>query len=397
MAGVLIEACIYDLGEHRVKRFFVRVKLPNGKDVTGTFRTIREARAFRDAKRAKRAQGALVDARSETITFEQYAEEWRASRAKLQAPSTVAKIARDLKVHVYPVIGSKKIASIRKTQVQALVGTMAETLAPVSVRNVYSLSVAGVFKAAVDDDVIVKSPCVGIRMPRAKKRDKIVPLTTDEVRHVAENITEGLQVAVLLAAATGLRPGELFGLTVDRVDFLKRTVTIDRQLRETLVDGTKEMYYLGPVKTEASEATIAVDEETLNRLSLHLQRFPAQRLTMLEGRPSDPGMPERRKRVEVDLLFSFNGGVVDRSRQSTEFRRAAEGLELPPRTSWHALRHYCASALIAGGANVKAVQHQMRHDLLSMTLDRYTHLMEEDDEKTRAILAASARALLGAA
>jgi hypothetical protein len=62
------------------------------------------------------------------------------------------------------------------------------------------------------------------------QRKQVVPLTTEQVAAVRDALPPQLQALVTLAAGTGMHQGECFGLTVDRVRFLERTVAVDRQL-----------------------------------------------------------------------------------------------------------------------------------------------------------------------
>jgi len=75
---------------------------------------------------------------------------------------------------------------------------------------------------------------------------------------------------VTLAAGTGLRPGECFGLTLDRVDFLRRTLTVDRQL--VTVTGHPAF---GPPKTAASVRTIPLPRVVVDALGAHLAAHPS--------------------------------------------------------------------------------------------------------------------------
>ena len=84
-------------------------------------------------------------------------------------------------------------------------------------------------KAAIRDRRIASNPCDGTKLPKVQ-RAQIVPLTTEQVSAVRDALPPILQALVTLAAGTGMRQGECFGLTVDRVRFLERTVTVDRQL-----------------------------------------------------------------------------------------------------------------------------------------------------------------------
>lgn len=57
---------------------------------------------------------------------------------------------------------------------------------------------------------------------------------------------------------------------------------------------------------------------------------------------------------------------------------------LPDGFRFHDLRHYYASLLIASGADVKVVQHRLRHTNATTTLNTYSHLWPDTDESSRA-------------
>ena len=61
---------------------------------------------------------------------------------------------------------------------------------------------------------------------------------------------------------------------------------------------------------------------------------------------------------------------------------------LPEGFSYHDLRHYMASLLIASGADIKTVQARMRHASARTTLDTYGHLWPDADESTRTAIGA---------
>ena len=67
-------------------------------------------------------------------------------------------------------------------------------------------------------------------------------------------------------------------------------------------------------------------------------------------------------------------------------RGTIEGL--PDTFTFHDLRHYLASLLIASGADIKTVQARMRHASATTTLDTYGHLWPDADESTRAAIGA---------
>lgn len=103
-----------------------------------------------------------------------------------------------------------------------------KALSPATVGVVHGL-VAAVFKAAVRDRNLTGSPCEGTKLPKREPK-KVVPLATEAVQAPVDAVPARYEALVVLAAGTGLRQGEAIGLTRDRIDFLRRTLTVDRRL-----------------------------------------------------------------------------------------------------------------------------------------------------------------------
>lgn len=386
MARVKLEPCIYDAGGGR---FLVRVKLPNGKDVTRTFDGIRNARAWRDAQRSDRARGTVVDPAAGKITFETYANTWLENKAT-KAHNTKTLVRRSLEIHAFPYIGSKRMAAIRRSDVQGIVNRMNQTLQPVTVRN-YHGHLSAVFTSAVLDGIIVDTPCKEIALPENRKGPhSVVPLLPRHVTHIAEHMTDEWVAAVAMAVGTGLRPGELFALTTDRVDFLRGTVSVDRQ-----VQTAKGGVYLCHPKSKSSKRVVPLSPATIELVGRLMQSRPPVTMTLPFGAPLPPGTPDERPRVEGDFLFGQR--MFTRHNLVQAWQAATEGIdhELPDRSGWHALRHFYASVLIAGGENVLVVQARMGHESAKVTLDTYGHLMPDNEEKTRAVVDNAVASLFG--
>lgn len=122
--------------------------------------------------------------------------------------------------------GDRPIASIRKGDVQSFVSGL--PLAPNAVRVVMH-HVSGVFNAALDDGLLGgRNPCDGVRLPRVDA-PPIFPMSIEQVDALLAATAEPFKAAIVIGAGLGLRQSEAAGLAVDRVDFLRRSVTIDRQ------------------------------------------------------------------------------------------------------------------------------------------------------------------------
>jgi integrase len=93
------------------------------------------------------------------------------------------------------------------------------------------------------------------------------------------------------------------------------------------------------------------------------------------------------------LIFtSSNGEPIRRTRFSDVWRPAAKAAGLEPGTGFHALRHYYASALIHHGESVKVVQSRLGHATAAETLDTYSHLWPDSEDRTRAAVELALRA-----
>jgi integrase len=189
---------------------------------------------------------------------------------------------------------------------------MTSTLAASTVGTVHGV-VAGIFRAAMRDRKITANPCEGTRLPKVA-RPRVEPLPVETVRALETAMPERYRALVTLAAGTGMRQGECLGLTVDRIDFLRRALTVDRQL--VTVPGRDP--YLGPPKTFASVRTIPLPQVVLDALAAHLAAYPAD-----------------------GLVFTSSAGTpIRRTRFGEVWRDAVKAAGAPHGTGFHGLRHF---------------------------------------------------------
>lgn len=342
------------------KRWKARYPLPNGRTKT-------HAAATRDAAEAWLARmatmdGQYVDPRAGAVSFRDYSEQWREHQVH-HRPRTKDSARIRLAKTVYPVIGDRPMSSLRRSDVQHLVGEACESLAPSTVRVMYAY-VAAIFRSAVEDRIIPSSPCLSIKLPeRATKR--VVPLTTAQVQEIADRVPPRWRAAVILAAHSGLRSSEWRGLTVD--DLTPRlhvrsaiapqsvTVRVARQLagRE---DGQPVW---GEPKTGAGNRDVRLGPTAAAALAEHLAEFGT----------GNAGL----------IFHTSTGAPYPQGEASDIWRRATAGMGLADRSGWHALRHYHASVLINDGKSARRVADRLGHADPAETLRTYSHLWPSDD------------------
>lgn len=308
------------------------------------------------------SRGAWIDPRAGIVTFQEYAEQWRASKAAAHRPSSAAHVETMLRCWAYPTLGDRQMSTIKPSDLRAWVQAISPSLAPSTVAVGHGI-VATIFKAAVADGVIVTSPVQkqsGKGYLPERTTPKVDPFTVQQVRTVAEAVPARYRALVMLAAGTGMRQGECLGLTEDRVDFVRRTIRVDRQL----VYLPRLEPRFGPPKTKASDRMLPLPQAVADELSAHMATYP-------------PGVHQ--------LLFVDHAGrPLRRSVISHMWRRAAKAAGLPTERTFHDLRHFYASLLIRHGESVKVVQSRLGHATAAETLDTYSHLWPDSDDQTRA-------------
>ncbi|MFF5281252.1 tyrosine-type recombinase/integrase [Streptomyces sp. NPDC013171] len=339
----------------------------DGKEHARHFERKLDAQRWLDEVTASMVTGQYVDPRAGRVTFEKYAEKWEGSLIASEAGERITDNA--LRLHLVPALGARPMAAIRRNDIQVLFKHLSDQLGPGSVRNVYDVLVR-LMTAAVDDKVIAASPCRRITLP-AMPDEEITPPTVEQVEAMARVMPPYIRAAIVTLAGSGLRIGELLGLKVSDVDFKAGTIRVERQ---RLQSGK-----IGPPKTAKSRRTVPVGEVVTDALLAHLAARPSREwlFTMEEGEP----LNYRRWKTE------WNGArkALQAAENGAAERESRKPVELPHMVT-HDLRHFYASALIAGGASVKQVQLVLGHASAVITLRIYAHLWPGEEDRTRAVM-----------
>jgi integrase len=331
-------------------RWQATYRAPDGRERTKTFDRKTDAERWVREQESARDRGGWIDPREGRTTFGAYASTWQA--AQVHRPQTVDRVDSVLRTHVLPVFAERTLVSIRSSEVQAWVRGLSLKLSPASVEVAYRY-LASIFRSAVRDRVIESSPCDRIKLPK-KERRPVVPPEVAQVETLVAAMPERYRALVILAAGTGLRQGEAFGLDLDHIDFLRRSVDVAVQL----VDGAR-----APLKTDASYRTVPLPTTVAEALAEHLRRFPVG---------------------ESGLIFSTDAGLaLRRNRFGETWRASVQRAGLPAGMRFHDLRHFYASLLIRHGESVKVVQLRLGHASAAETLDTYSHLWPDSEDRTR--------------
>ncbi len=332
-----------------------RYRDPSGRERGRTFPRKVDADRFLATVRSDVDRGSWRDPALGRIRFEDWASEFMAGALHLRV-STRSLYEMLLTRYVLPEFGPTPLTAVRQADVRNWVGRLsASGLAPGTVIATYRV-LSRIFRAAVESDMISRSPCTGVELPRSSSEEMHF-LDPAEVERLADAINPRYRALVSTAAYTGLRWGELAGLRMKHLDLLHRRIFVLEILTE--VDGA---HSFGAPKTAASKRAVRFPAALADQFTAHLKAYG----------PSSPD----------GLVFTAAGGALLRR---SNFRRSAWGpalkaAGLDPGVRVHDLRHTCAALLIAQGAHPKAIQARLGHSTIRVTLDRYGHLFPGLDD-----------------
>ncbi len=327
-------------------RWRARYRAPDGRERSKHFEKKADADKWLAATVTDVERGSWVDPKRQRVTVGDVATQWLAGQAHLK-PSTRANYALLLRRQVLPRWGTTPVGKVTHAEVAAWVSEMSATLSASRTRQAYRV-LSAILSLAVRDSRLAVNPAAEVKLPRMPLPPRRY-LTHAEVATLSNEAGQ-YRALILLLAYCGLRWGEAAALRVRHVDPLRGRI----EVVEAVTEVGDQLHY-GPPKTHAVRSVPA-------------PRFLRPLLAdAMAGKSRD------------DLLFTSPHGQPLRRRN---FRRRvfdpavrAAGLE---ELSPHALRHTCASLMIASGATVKAVQEALGHATATMTLDRYGHLFADE-------------------
>ncbi|WP_369251842.1 tyrosine-type recombinase/integrase [Geodermatophilus amargosae] len=268
--------------------------------------------------------------------------------------------------------GDLQLKNIRGSHLEAWVKQMhVDGLAPRTIANRFT-AVRTIFRAAVRDRRIPTDPTVDVSRPPKKptSREQQVEVPTPEAVAELLSATEPRMRAYIgVCAFAGLRLGEASALNIDAIDFLKRTLRVERQVQYKPKFGAE-------VKDpkHASKREVYIADELAEMLARHIKEHGAAPSGWLFHNGADRPLPP---------------STVDSWWQRTVKAAGTAGLHI------HGLRHFYASGLIAAGCDVVTVQRALGHAKPSLTLDVYSHLWPTAEDRTRKASSAMLRDVLG--
>ena len=342
----------------------------NGKQVQKSIYAPDERTAKRRLRQAM-AEVEMGQTNYGTGTLGEWLDAWMKDyKFRALEPITYTQYTRIIDTIIKPAIGHKKLSSIKTPDIQKFINSLQRdgirqdngaggysTAYIQKIRNMLH----DAFDQAATNGMIVRNPVSGVEMPKQTKPQIRVLSHDEQERFIKALDGFELRPMFMLALCTGMRRGELLGLTWDCVDFRNKTITV-RQSATRYKDPVtgQAVHTLKEPKTWTSYRKIPMVDNIIPILKNHMQ---SQRVHMI-----DP------KWNPNDLVFcSSKGTIIEANTVNRYLNQIIKRAELE-KFSMHALRHTFATRMMEAGVPAKVVQEMLGHKDVALTLNTYTHV-----------------------
>lgn len=351
------------------------------KKLRKTFPTKREAEAWRRRMLDYADQGRLREPTQMTLAAagKRWLEMARAGEitnrsGRRYKPSALRNVEQDLRLRLVPDLGAHRVAEITRSDLQRRVGAwLAQGLSPSKVRA--TVNAARVVFRDFDlitgtDNPLINDPTRCLRLPRSDgKRERIA--SPDEARRLIEALEPGDRALWAAAMDAGLRHGELKALRCCDLDLDHDRIHVRRGWDQ----------YEGEIepKSESGKRTTCVSARLKRLLQEHLERTERS----------------HRDRVFGDIIGDpfVSTSVNTRARRAWAAARVRDDEEgaLPEQQrirpiGLHECRHTAVSQMLDAGISIDKVSKFMGHASITITIDRYGHLLPGGEAEAAALL-----------
>lgn len=318
------------------------------------------------------------------ITLDEWYRKWIDAYKSVVRSSTKLQYCMVYEKHIKGALGDKLLTDITTLDIRALLADLAKEGLGYATQNRVRIMLLDMFDKAQIDYVVIRNPAKPVRLKKEFIERRVLSV---EEQASFFNTCRGMfyEDAFLVHVLTGLRPGELFALTLSDIDFNRREINVDKTLLYQKLEGDeKKTFHLHPPKTEQSKRKVKFDDRCEKAL-----RNQITRKYMLMSNPRLTPLPGFE-----DLLFvTTQNTPINAVIYSQAIERVThimnEGKPAPftmETFSGHCFRHTYATRCFEAGMPPKTIQKQLGHASLKMTMDLYTHLSEtKHDEDVKMV------------
>ncbi|MDR3562189.1 MAG: tyrosine-type recombinase/integrase [Negativicutes bacterium] len=314
---------------------------------------------------------------TDNLTFEDFTKRWFRDYAEKElAPKTVHRYKTILESRVLPVFGGMRICEIQPAHLMEFYRKLSEEeptikgrksrLSPRTILHHHRV-ISAILSDAVEWQIIDDNPTKRVKPPRVPEGEIPVydeDLTQAMLKALADEPLK-YRTIVMLALATGLRQGEIFGLEWQDIEFDNELLHVRRVSAYLPGIGI----YTKPPKTKSSKRTIVIPQTVSEILRQHKAKQNIERLMLGEKWCGSPR-----------LFTTWEGKPMLPKIMSDWFPRFLRRKKLP-HMPFHGLRHLAATYMIAQGSPIRNVADRLGHSRVSTTLDIYSRSLKKVDRE----------------
>jgi len=299
------------------------------------------------------------------MTVAQWLDIWHAEYLGSVKDSTIASYKGHIENNLKPHIGAVKLVSLKAHMIQMLYNKLLKSdgnptgLSAKSIKNLHGV-LHKALKQAMRLGYIKSNPTDACELPRIEKKE-VSYLEEDEVKSLLDAIKGHKYESIYkVDLFTGMRQGEILGLTWDCIDFNSGIITIEKQLQREKQKGGRHLL-------------VSNKNDRVRRIK------PAEFVMDILKQQRQKQLEDRLRAGELwsnewNLVFTNEaGGHLYAITVYKNFKSIVKSIGIPD-TRFHDMRHTYAMLSIQNSDDLKTVQENVGHATASFTLDVYGHV-----------------------
>jgi len=319
---------------------------PKRKLVYGA--TQREVKEKANELRMQHSMGLEID---NDITISEWAEAWLKTYKSGVEYQTYEMYRKVVKNYITKYLGDMKLKDVKTAHLQKIVNDNSHKQRTM---KIFNITINQIMEQASINDLIIKNPAKGIKLPVNQESTSKRALTDCEVEKIKNLPLSCMDKCfIMLLLYTGMRKSEALAITKDDIDIAKMQITVNK----TLVFKVNQSEIKHQPKTKAGARIIPILEPLKYVLVEHMGA------------------------INGELLFpASDGGTISDTSYRCMWNRFCKAIDTREITA-HTFRHNFATMLYNAGVDVKAAQSILGHSSIAVTMDIYTHLGDKNRDE----------------